>query len=267
MEIWENLDQQEEMALMVFLATMEARVTMEIKAYKELTAKMERKERKENRASKVSQYSVCYWYYCDTADPLAPLSTGSQGNSGPQGTNGHAGQKGEQGFLGNVGLPGSRGPQGSQGTPGAGSSHVIAVHSRSSRVPECPGNSVLLWEGYSLSNDVSFPDMPIGSGSCMQLYSSRFGPLPWLGIQNVVKDKAEYGAEDVSRCSVCEVSSSLLTVHSLTTSLPACPETWSSLWEGYSFIYQVGVSMLPTAVLFVVRDGLSMLAPVLLSVL
>ena len=45
-----------------------------------------------------------------------------------------------------------------------------------------------------------------------------------------------YGVDDVSRCSVCSVPGTVVTVHSQTSSLAECPNTWSSLWSGYSFI-------------------------------
>lgn len=38
------------------------------------------------------------------------------------------------------------------------------------------------------------------------------------------------------RCSVCEMTSNVLAVHSQTTLIPQCPQGWESLWTGYSFV-------------------------------
>lgn len=38
------------------------------------------------------------------------------------------------------------------------------------------------------------------------------------------------------RCSVCEITSNVIAVHSQTTLTPQCPQGWESLWTGYSFI-------------------------------
>ena len=40
----------------------------------------------------------------------------------------------------------------------------------------------------------------------------------------------------ISRCSVCEAPSLVIAVHSQTMEVPNCPENWSPLWIGYSFI-------------------------------
>lgn len=41
---------------------------------------------------------------------------------------------------------------------------------------------------------------------------------------------------DLSRCSVCEAPAMVIAVHSQTIQIPPCPEGWSSLWIGYSFV-------------------------------
>lgn len=122
---------------------------------------------------------------------------------------------------------------------------VIAVHSRSSIVPQCPGNAILLWDGYSVAqNNFGFTGMPnvVRSGSCLRQFT-KLTWFSWLAKQNTNQEKVEYSVEDVSRCSVCEVSGSILTLHSQTTSVPECPETWSNLWAGYSYTDSVCIAV------------------------
>ncbi|KAF7243598.1 Collagen alpha-1(IV) chain [Varanus komodoensis] len=40
----------------------------------------------------------------------------------------------------------------------------------------------------------------------------------------------------ISRCAVCEAPAMVIAVHSQTVQIPPCPEGWSSLWIGYSFV-------------------------------
>lgn len=40
----------------------------------------------------------------------------------------------------------------------------------------------------------------------------------------------------LSRCAVCEAPAMVIAVHSQTIQIPPCPEGWSSLWIGYSFV-------------------------------
>ena len=37
------------------------------------------------------------------------------------------------------------------------------------------------------------------------------------------------------RCSVCEVQTNVLAVHSQDMNIPDCPQSWEPLWLGYSF--------------------------------
>lgn len=46
------------------------------------------------------------------------------------------------------------------------------------------------------------------------------------------------------RCSVCETTSNVIAIHSQTTEIPDCPQSWESLWTGYSFV------MVKTKVIF-----------------
>ena len=40
----------------------------------------------------------------------------------------------------------------------------------------------------------------------------------------------------ISRCSVCKINAAVITVHSMTSTLPDCPDEWLPLWEGYSYL-------------------------------
>ena len=40
----------------------------------------------------------------------------------------------------------------------------------------------------------------------------------------------------VSRCSVCEIDTPTLTIHSHNNETTPCPPTWVPLWEGYSYL-------------------------------
>jgi integrin beta 8 len=62
----------------------------------------------------------------------------------------------------------------------------------------------------------------------------RTGYSYWLGSQSAPKSSDP--KQLVSRCTVCRGRASLLTMHSQTTSIPDCPNTYVSLWEGYSYV-------------------------------
>lgn len=38
------------------------------------------------------------------------------------------------------------------------------------------------------------------------------------------------------RCVVCEAPSNVIAVHSQSLNVPECPDGWSGLWIGYSFV-------------------------------
>lgn len=120
----------------------------------------------------------------------------------------------------------------------------LVRHSQSSSVPDCPTGTSTLWSGYSLysfffgSNNTITRDL--GSvDSCVQLVNQAYfsycsgasgcntiSTVLWLSNRNI----------SISRCSVCLVSSSPITLHSQSTIPPSCPPNWSSLWAGYSHI-------------------------------
>ena len=180
---------------------------------------------------------------------------GERGNDGPAGSDGRRGIKGDQGDSGN---PGVRGMPGEPGSPFS----LITLHSQTSTTPPCPAGSVRLWEGYSMGftdGDGFGHGQDLGKpGSCVRRfntipfmmcrgrgenarchYSFRSEKTYWLST-NAAVDSEEIPTNEnedhISRCSVCEIDSAILTVHSQSDSIPDCPPTWQSVWTGYSFL-------------------------------
>ena len=159
--------------------------------------------------------------------------------------------KGEPGIPGLDGTPGPRGLKGQDGNDGErghGASEVFTLHSFSHSVPECPVHSSLLWEGYSLASlSLSHEIQPLSltsTGSCIRQFSTvqTLGGLRantdlksvWLA--EAPDQRKEGHNDDASRCAVCEMEGSLLTVHSATTHIPSCPPSWESLWSGFTYV-------------------------------
>lgn len=101
---------------------------------------------------------------------------GDRGKPGYQGVRGKQGERGLPGFdglageRGPVGRPGRAGAQGAQGYAGAPGERGLAAplppgpksrgfyftrHSQTEVVPDCPANTVKLWDGYSLLHIMS----------------------------------------------------------------------------------------------------------------
>ena len=132
-----------------------------------------------------------------------------------------------------VGPPGGDGPQ---GLPGTTQTELLTLHARSSTVPPCPTGTRRLWQGYSVSTISTQTINQDKTGSCLKLFSPN-SLFSWIGLSTPnQQSKQSYGESDVSRCSVCEVPGAVVTIHSQTLSLPECPQSWSSLWSGYSFL-------------------------------
>ncbi len=165
---------------------------------------------------------------------------------GRDGARGPEGRQGEPGEDGRTGPAGETGPSGRDGRHGIGASSIIAMHSQTSSPPDCPDDSTKLWDGYSLADglgtyqgqgDLGRP------GSCMRHFASsplirlnsQLGSV-WLVAQTRNETLMEPTEDYVSRCSVCDVIGSVLTMHSQTTEVPQCPPDWFSLWAGYSFV-------------------------------
>ncbi|MCL4130385.1 UNVERIFIED_CONTAM: hypothetical protein GTU68_037847, partial [Idotea baltica] len=205
--------------------------------------------------------------------PGSKGAVGTNGFRGDAGANGRPGRIGIQGVIGDDGLPGLAGQEGdigSRGFPGVPAppgpppksrGYIITRHSQTTMSPVCPSGSVRLWEGYSLlhvTGDHYAHGQDLGgSGSCLR----KFHSMPYLFCNlNDVCDFAQRndysywlstneplpmmmtpiaGPEIeryISRCSVCEVPSLSIAIHSQTMDIPDCPNGWDSLWIGYSFV-------------------------------
>ncbi|XP_077862511.1 collagen alpha-2(IV) chain-like [Saccoglossus kowalevskii] len=199
---------------------------------------------------------------------------GEKGNLGPRGGQGFnglpgdPGPKGNQGFQGPVGppgIPGNDGPPGSPGVGGSAAGFFITRHSQTVQIPQCPRNTVRMWEGYSLlyvqGNERSHGQDLGTAGSCLRRFSTM--PFMFCNINNVCNvanrndysywlsspepmpmDMAPIQASNIQpfigRCSVCEAPNQVIAVHSQTINVPDCPSGWSGLWIGYSFVMHTG---------------------------
>lgn len=179
--------------------------------------------------------------------------------NGDSGSLGQAGAPGRPGQAGIAGLPGTR------GGPAPSRGWYVTKHSQTSEVPACPAGSTELWNGYSLlyvQGNGRAAGQDLGSpGSCMRKFSTM--PFMFCNLNNVchVSSRNDYSywlstAEGmtkmmnpvtgnairphISRCAVCEVDTQTMAVHSQAANLPSCPQGWSPLWNGYSFVMHTG---------------------------
>lgn len=136
---------------------------------------------------------------------------------------------------------------------------LLVKHSQSSSVPSCESGHIKLWDGYSLlyveGNEKAHSQDLGMAGSCIRKFStmpflfcdfnnvcnyasrndrsywlSTTAPIPMMPVrENEIKDY-------ISRCVVCEAPANVIAVHSQSLTLPDCPDGWSGLWIGYSFI-------------------------------
>uniref|UniRef100_A0A3Q4MB98 Collagen IV NC1 domain-containing protein n=1 Tax=Neolamprologus brichardi TaxID=32507 RepID=A0A3Q4MB98_NEOBR len=193
---------------------------------------------------------------------------GSVGASGLPGVRGKPGCEGPPGLNGSSGLQGTggnRGPEGEKGSHGPTKElnlGLLVVHSQSANTPRCPGNMNTLWEGFSLlylegqerahTQDLGQP------GSCMRVfstlpfapcnkrtcsYASRNDKSYWLTTMEPVPREHVSGPSIqnyISRCVVCEAPSLPIAVHSQSRQSVECPENWTELWDGYSFVMHTG---------------------------
>jgi len=200
-----------------------------------------------------------------------------KGTQGPPGINGLPGQMGPQGPKGNTGFDGSPGLPGNPGRPGDRGSdglacaadlvystgHMLVRHSQSSSIPLCGPGETKMWDGYSLlyieGNEKSHHQDLGMAGSCVSKfntmpflfcdfndvcnYASRNDKSYWLSTNEPIPmmPVAERAIpEFISRCSVCEVQTNVLAVHSQDMNIPDCPPSWEPLWLGYSFAMHTG---------------------------
>lgn len=187
---------------------------------------------------------------------------GESGIPGIPGASGIPGDRGAPGQQGRTGRDGSQGTAGNQGPPGhayAKAGLLITRHSQEQTVPECPPNTEKLWDGYSLlyfsGNEKSHQQDLGTAGSCLKQFSvmpfircdinnvcnfAQNNDLSyWLSTTLPLPNKPITGQDIkkyISRCSVCEAPANVIALHSQSDEIPHCPDNWSRLWDGYSFV-------------------------------
>lgn len=176
------------------------------------------------------------------------------------------GDKGADGIVGlpgppgEPGLPGPSGEAGQPGPPGeADFGFYVVRHSQTAELPQCPDDTVSLWDGYSLlyvqGNERAHGQDLGQPGSCLPKFStmpflfcnlnencnlasrndytfwlSTTEPIPMMPVQD--QDVKPF----ISRCRVCEAPAMVMALHSQSMIEPDCPEEWKPLWRGYSFL-------------------------------
>ncbi|PIK42317.1 putative collagen alpha-5(IV) chain-like isoform X2 [Apostichopus japonicus] len=190
-----------------------------------------------------------------------PGSNGIDGEPGPPGEQGSPGRDGPRGIPGEVGDPDHRYSWLTFPNPG----FLIARHSQTTSYPTCPDGTSEVWTGYSflymIGNENGFGQDLGSPGSCLTRFStmphmfcninnvchvaSRNGYSYWLSTPEPMPMSMEpIPSENVepyiSKCIVCEIPSRVVAVHSQSVNIPDCPNGWSPLWIGYSFIMQTG---------------------------
>lgn len=192
---------------------------------------------------------------------------GDRGLVGLAGLMGRQGEKGDTGIEGEIGIRGAIGETGPKGEPGAPCEQIydyqagilLVKHSQSVEIPQCESGHTKLWEGYSLlyvegNEKAHSQDLGL-AGSCIRKFSTM--PFIFCDVNNVCNyasrnDRSYWlstGApipmmpveetaiqQYISRCTVCESPANVIAVHSQSSAPPDCPNNWSTLWIGYSFI-------------------------------
>lgn len=122
-----------------------------------------------------------------------------------------------------------------------------------------------MWDGYSLvfvqGNKRTHGQDLGAAGSCLRRFSVM--PFMFCNLNNVchVSSRNDYSywlstpqpmtaqmnpvrgvaiRDYVSRCAVCETPNQVMAVHSQSMAIPECPQGWSSIWIGYSFLFHTG---------------------------
>lgn len=140
--------------------------------------------------------------------------------------------------------------------------HILVRHSQTLEDPDCPADYESLWAGFSLvffeGNGYGLSQDLGSAGSCLE----QFQLMPFMQCSSsdvcrhgVRTDKSFWLAVDaeadytvkpmtsideienhISRCKVCMGTQYILARHSFTDTAPDCPEDFSPLWEGYSYV-------------------------------
>ena len=145
--------------------------------------------------------------------------------------------------------------------PAGGGNALIAVHSQTTTVPNCPAGFDSLWTGYSyggMTGDAGYhggiSDLS-GIGSCVE----DFRPMMTMecssptdcdfftaGDYTIWMSTIDYDVGPangivntvgwISRCRACRSTSfsAVFARHSLTATIPTCPNGATKLWDGYS---------------------------------
>nr|CAD7455660.1 unnamed protein product [Timema tahoe] len=170
-------------------------------------------------------------------------------------------------MLGTSNFQGIRGDDGPSGEPGAPCDSqpdyltgiLLVKHSQGVMVPQCEPGHVKLWDGYSLlyieGNEKAHHQDLGFAGSCIRKFSTM--PFLFCDFNNVCNyasrnDKSYWLSttasipmmpveennirQYISRCVVCEAPANVIAVHSQGLNVPECPNSWSGLWIGYSFV-------------------------------
>lgn len=137
----------------------------------------------------------------------------------------------------------------------------FTYHSQTPDVPQCPAGTNLMWTGYSLlyiQGDGKSAGQDLGlPGSCLRKFStmpfmpcnlnqechvsSRNDYSYWMSTQEpMTMSMAPVTGNAIrpyiSRCAVCETPTQTMAVHSQSSQVPACPNGWTGMWSGYSFL-------------------------------
>lgn len=122
---------------------------------------------------------------------------------------------------------------------------MLVLHSQNNVTPDCPNGLSHVLSGYSYLQSIDTvygaATQDLGSiGSCLIHFATSIClgtdcVSYWLAGNVTTKNLSEM-KKTVSRCSVCLLTSSILTLHSMNSESPSCPQGWNILWDGYSFI-------------------------------
>jgi len=124
---------------------------------------------------------------------------------------------------------------------------LLVLHSQTNVIPDCPDGLPHVLSGYSYLQSThsiyGAATQDLGSvGSCLIYFTTEICAETdcasyWLASNVTAKSLSPVDMKKtVSRCSVCLLTSNILTLHSMNSELPSCPQGWDILWDGYSFV-------------------------------
>jgi hypothetical protein len=101
-----------------------------------------------------------------------------------------------------------------------------------------PANQDLGSAGSCVRKFSTMPVMACGQNNVCN-YASRNDRTFWLSTSKEIPMMPVSEQEMrpyISRCTVCEVPSNVIAVHSQSLQVPECPNGWEGLWIGYTFV-------------------------------